>query len=170
MSENDSDVYDQGGRRPRALRRGKKLYQTRENENAVTDTESGTRDIRVCRRRLRPGPVARRPEQETEKDTAMEAGSETALRAEMGNTTRVAGGHERVGREMRADEEIGAVARWATVAIRADSSSARALRLWALGFGPLRSRKWGLRLSENQASRWVQLLSCLLRQLYSVSE
>jgi hypothetical protein len=71
----------------------------------VTDTESGTRDIRVCRRRLRP--VARRPEQETEKDTAMETGSESALRAEMSNTTRVAGGHERV-REMRADEEIGA--------------------------------------------------------------
>jgi hypothetical protein len=31
MSE--SDVYDQGGRRPRARRRGKKLYQTRDSEN-----------------------------------------------------------------------------------------------------------------------------------------
>ena len=50
MSE--SDVYDQGG--PEATTSAaareegfKKLYQTRENENAVTDTESGTRDIRV---------------------------------------------------------------------------------------------------------------------------
>jgi hypothetical protein len=37
-----------GGRPPRARRRGKQPCQTRENENAVPDTEPGTRDIHTC--------------------------------------------------------------------------------------------------------------------------
>ena len=89
----ENDVYDQGGRRPPARRRGK-LYSTKENESAVTDTEPRGYEGHsyTCRRQLRP--VARRPEQETEKETsvtamdsASEAGSESAFSAEMRNTT-----------------------------------------------------------------------------------